>query len=131
MGNFLPEEEFITVRVHPLLVEELKIRKETIERETERKAKGGLTIFSELAALELKGIRHSGSEIMRELLKLKDIPVKKFDDEGVEKDFVPYEIFKTLYRFASVLSRKKDQNSIRMEITKIRGLKKNEVKLFW
>lgn len=125
------QDKPIVVAIHPKLVNELKIRKEIIESETERKAKGGITCFSEMAAMELNSIRASGKKIYDEILKLKNIPVKKFTENGVEKDFVPYEIFKKIYIFSSILSRKKDQTPLRIEITKIRGLKKNEFKYFW
>lgn len=119
------------VAVHPKLLEELKIRKDMVENETGRKAEGGITAFSEMAALELRSIRNSGSRIMSEILKLKSIPVKKFVINGVEREFVPYELFKRLIIMASVLNRKKDQPSLKIEITKIRGLKKNEIKYLY
>ncbi len=125
------EDRPIAVAVSSRLVEELKIRKDTIEKETGRKAKGGITAFSELAALELKAVRMSGDKIVKEILKLKDVPVKKIIDKGVEREFVPYEIFKKIYIFSSALNHKKDQTPMRIEVTKLRGLKKNEIKCFW
>jgi hypothetical protein len=121
----------VTVAINPRLIEELKIRKETIEKETERKAKGGITCFSELAALELKSIRQSGDKIFKEILKIKKVPVKKIIERGVDREYVPYEIFKKLLILSSALNRKKDQKQIKLEITKIRGIKKNEIKFLW
>ncbi len=121
----------IVAAIHPKLIDELKIRKELIEKETERKAKGGITCFSELAALELKSIRQSGDKIFKEILKIKNVPIQKFTKKGVEMEYVPYEIFKKLCILASSLNRKKDQKQLKLEITKIRGHKKNELKFFW
>lgn len=121
----------VTVAINPRLIEELKVRKETIENETERKAKGGITCFSELAALELKSIRQSGDKIFKEILKIKKVQIKKIIERGVEREYVPYEIFKKLFIFSSALNRKKDQKQIKLEITKIRGIKKNEIKFLW
>lgn len=127
----MEEERPIVAALHPKLIEELKIRKEVIERETGRKAKGGVTCFSEMAALELRAIRQSGERILKEIYRLKEFPIKKIVIDGREEEFVPRELFKKIFIFCSVLSRKKDQNSIKIEMTKIRGLKKNEVKYFW
>jgi len=128
------DERPVTVAVHPKLIDELKHRKESIEKETGRKAKGGLTTFSEMAAMELNSIREGGEKIMQEIFKtykIKDLPVKRFSNMGIEEEYVPYEIFKKLYILCSVLSRKKDQTPIRLEVTKIRGLNKNEIIYFW
>ena len=125
------EDRPVAVAVSPKLIEELKFRKDSIEGETGRKAKGGITAFSELAALELKSVRMSGEKIFSEILKLKNVPIKKILVNGVEREFVPYEIFKKIYIFSSALSHKKDQTPMRIEVTKLRGLKKNEIKCFW
>jgi len=119
------------VAVHPRLLEELKIRKEIIENEIGRKFEGGITCFSNLASIELWSIRQSGNKILKDILKLEKIPVSKFTVNGSETEFVPYWIFKNLYILLSVLKNKKDNNLIRAEITKLRGLKKNEIKYFW
>ncbi len=125
-------ERPIVAAIHPTLINELKIRKEEIEKETGRKAKGGITCFSELAALELRSIRQSGNKIYNEILKIKCIPVKKIiKKNGVETEYVPYEFFKKIYILASALKHKKDEKQIKIEITKIKGLKKNEIKYFW
>ena len=129
--NIEEDERPVVAAIHPKLIEELKIRKETIEKETGRKAKGGVTCFSEMAALELRSIRYSGDKILTEILKFKDVPIQKLIINGREEEFVSREIFKKVFIFCSVLSRKKDQSPIKVEITKIRGLKKNEIKYFW
>jgi len=121
----------VVAAINKKLIDELKIRKDTIESETGRKAKGGITCFSELAALELMSIRQTGDKIFKEILKIKNIPVKKFTENGIEKEFVPYELFKKLLLLSSTLSRKKDQVTLKVEMIKIRGLKKNEVRYFW
>lgn len=125
------QERPIVAAIHPKLIDELKIRKEIIEKETERKTKGGITCFSELAALELKSIRLSGEKIYKEILKIKNLPMQKLIKNGIEREYVPYEIFKKLLILASSLNRKKDQKQLKLEITKIRGLKKNEIKYVW
>ena len=127
-------ERPITVAVHPKLIEELKFRKEFIEKYTGRRAKGGLTTFSETAAMELKAIRESGNKIMSEIMKImkiKDNYFKKISDMGIEREYVPFEIFKKMYILCSVLNRKKDHNLLKMEVTKIRGLDKNEIIHLW
>ena len=124
-------ERPVVAAIHQRLIDELKERKDVIENETGRKAKGGITCFSELAALELNSIRKSGDQIFKEILKIRKLPVKKITERGVEREYIPYEVFKKLQILASSLNRKKEQKQIRVEITKIRGLKKNDIKYFW
>ena len=121
-------EKPVVIAVHPSLISELKLRKEIFENETGRKTRGGLTCFSEMAANELKMSRMSGDEIMKEILKIKDIPIKKFVEEGVVKEFVSYDIFKKIFILSSALNKRKDQKQLKMEIIKIKGMNKNEVK---
>ncbi|MCK9430228.1 MAG: hypothetical protein M0R17_09515 [Candidatus Omnitrophica bacterium] len=128
------EERPVTVAVHPRLIEELKKRKEQIELETGRKMWGGLTKSSEMASMELKEIRKSGDDLMKDILKecnYKELPIKKIVEGNIEKEYVPYEIFKKLHRMVAVLSKKKDQTQIQLEVTKMRGIKKNEIICFW
>lgn len=131
---FNTEERPVTVAVHPRLIDELKIRKEYIEKCTGRKTRGGLTTFSETAAMELKSIRESGNKIMEEINKTfrnKDLVIKKITEMGVEREYVPFELFKKMYDLCSVLCRKKDINIIQLELTKMKGLKKNEIIALW
>lgn len=127
----------ITVAIHPNLKHELEIRKEIIEKELGRKTHGGITCFSEMAALELWALRQSGKKIMSEILKLSkneeslDKYIHKFKINGVEQPFIPFWIFKKIYIFSSVLNLKKDEKNIKMEVHKIRGLKKNDIKYWW
>lgn len=118
----------IVVAVHPNLVDELKQRRDLMEKETGRKTKGGITCFSEMAAFELMLLRASGENIMREILNLDNIPIHKCFENGIEKEFVPYEIFKKLYIYSSALNKKKDIKQIKVEVSKIKGMKKNEIK---
>lgn len=120
-----------SVLVHPNLLEELKKRKETIELETGEVTEGGITAFSAMAALELKLLRESSDKIIRESLKLNRVKINKFNINGRDEDFVPYEVYKELILYLSVLRVKKDQNPIKIEINKLRGLKKNEIRYFW
>lgn len=50
-------EEPVRVFIHPNLLEELKLRKEQIEKEQNYPIKGGLPVVSKIAAEELKMIR--------------------------------------------------------------------------
>jgi len=124
-------EKPIVAAVHPNLIEELKERKRAIEEETGRKTKGGLTCFSEMAALELRTLRLSGKELMEKISKLKTPPIKKIVENGTETEYVPYEFFKKLYILSSVLNKKKDRNSFIIDVSKVKGLKKNEIQYFW
>lgn len=117
----------IIAAIHPSMVEELKIRKETLEKETGRKTRGGITCFSELAALELRLIRLSGDKILQEMFSLKNPPIKKIIENGIEKEYVSYEVYKKLFLYLSVLSKKKDSQQIILEINKLKGMKKNEI----
>jgi hypothetical protein len=125
------KERPIVAAVHPKLIEELKHRQISMEEATGRKTRGGMTTFSEQAGYELESIRTSGQRIMSEIFKLKEVPIKKFIINGIELDFVPYEYYKKLYIFSSVLHKKKDQKQIKVEVQKIKGLQKDEVKIFW
>jgi hypothetical protein len=122
------EEEPITVSVHPSLVEELKERQRQIVVETGRKCRGGITTFSRLAAMELRLSRESGHNIMEELKKIgKSLEIKRIDN----REYVPYEFYKNLYIFSSALMKKKDHKQIRVEVSKIKGMQKNEVEILW
>lgn len=50
-------EEPVRVFIHPLLLEELKIRKEAIEVKEGYAIRGGIPIVSKIVALELKMLR--------------------------------------------------------------------------
>lgn len=125
------KDRAVIVAVHPKLENELKIRKQELESVTERPIKGGLTTYSKIAAFELEAIRKSGDEIVEEILKLQDIPVNKFSLDGVETEFVQYEYFKKLFIYLAILNKKKDQHQINVDLTKLKGLKKNDVKIYW
>jgi ribosome biogenesis protein Nip4 len=131
MINQNQRERPIVAAIHPKLVEELKLRQVSMENATDRKTRGGMTTFSEQAAHELELIRLSGDKIVKEIFKVKDIKVTKFLVNGVEMDFIPYETFKKLYIFSSILAKKKDCQQIKVEVAKIKGLQKNEVTMFW
>lgn len=125
------KDRAVIVAVHPKLENELKIRKQELESVTERPIKGGLTTYSKIAAFELEAIRKSGKEIVEEVLKLHDIPINKFSVNGVETEFVQYEYFKKLFIYLAILNKKKDQHQINVDLTKLKGLKKNDVKIYW
>lgn len=129
MLNF-PDEKPTTILVHPSLVEELKERQRIFFEETGRKNNGGLTTFSRLASLELRAMRLSGDELFKEIKrKHKDIKKYMIIEDGTQ--YVPFELYKNLYIFASALSKKKDQKQIKVEIAKIKGIQKNEINILW
>lgn len=121
----------VTIAVHPKLEYELKKRREELEGVTERPIRGGLTTYSEFAGFELEAIRKSGAQIYKEILKINNPDIFEFEINGVERQFVPYELFKKLFIFASILNKKKDQQQINVDLSKIKGLKKNDVNIFW
>lgn len=124
-------ERPVTIAVHPKLEFELKKRREELESVTERPVKGGLTTYSELAAFELETIRKSGEEINQEILKMKETEIREFEVHGVKRQFVTYEHFKKLFIFASILNKKKDNQQINVDLSKLKGLKKNDVKIYY
>lgn len=121
----------VTIAVHPKLEHELKERRKELEDVTNRPIRGGLTTYSEFAAFELEAIRKSGDEIHKDILKLNKPKVFDFEINGINRQFVPYEYFKKLFIFASVLNKKKDQQQINVDLSKLKGLKKNDVKIYW
>jgi hypothetical protein len=121
----------VTIAVHPKLEFELKVRKEELESITEKPVKGGLTTYSRIAAFELEAIRKSGEELKKEILKLKEIPIYKFVLNDQDSEFVLYEHFKKLFIYTSILNKKKDQQQINVDLTKLKGLKKNNVEIYW
>jgi hypothetical protein len=125
------QERPIVAAIHPSLARELKLRKDIIEKETNRPTKGGLTIFSQLAAEELKAMRESSTNLIKEIYKSSEIQVYKIEVEGTIREFVEYTSFKKLQIYCTALYKKKDNNQIRLEIQKIKGLKKNEVRFLW
>lgn len=72
----------IRIRVHPLLVEELEIRKQNIEEETGHKLDGGVPTISYLAAVELKKIR----EVKNKGMDKKNIKVTLQRIKGTNKN---------------------------------------------
>ncbi len=125
------KERAVIVAIHPKLEAELKARKEELESVTGKPIKGGLTTYSKMAAFELEAIRKSGDELKKEILKLEDFPVQSFNVDGEEKDFIEYSYFKKLFIYLSILNKKKDQQQINVDLTKLKGLKKNNVKVYW
>lgn len=121
----------VTIAVHSKLEYELKKRREELESITSRPIRGGLTTYSEFAAFELEAIRKSGYKINKEILKIKTPGIFEFEINGVNRQFVTYEHFKKLFIFASILSKKKDQKQINVDLSKIKGLKKNDCKIYW
>ena len=121
----------VQILVHPKLEYELKRRREELEDVTNRAVKGGLTTYSEFAAFELAAIRKTGSEINKEILKVKTPKIFEFEINGTSRQFVTYENFKKLFIFASILNKKKDQRQINVDLSKLKGLKKNDCKIFW
>lgn len=125
------DERPVVVAVHKKLEFELKERKRELESVTGRPVKGGLTTYSEFAAFELETIRKSGDAINAEILKLNSPEVHDVEVDGMNRKMVPYEHFKKLFIFASILNKKKDQKQINVDITKLKGLKKNDVRIFY
>lgn len=121
----------VTVAVHPKLEFELKERRRELEDITDRPVRGGLTTYSELAAFELESIRKSGCEINKEIFKIKGPDIFEFDVNGVRRQFVAFENFKKLFILASILNKKKDKQQINVDLSKLKGLKKNNVEIFW
>jgi len=121
----------VTIAVHPKLEFELKERRRELEDVTNRPIRGGLTTYSEFAAFELEEIRKSGNEIIREILKIKDPSIFRYEVNGIKRQFVTYEHFKKLFIFASILNKKKDQQQINVDLSKIKGLKKNDIEIYW
>jgi GMP synthase PP-ATPase subunit len=124
------EERPVVAAIHPNLARELRLRKEILELETQRPTKGGLTIFSKLAAEELRLMRESEKVICQEL-KIQNTKVYEFEVLGVMKRFVLEGDFKKITMYCAALNKKKDNHQIRLEIQKIKGLKKNEIKFLW
>jgi hypothetical protein len=125
------KERAVTVAIHPKLEAELKARKEELESATGKPIKGGLTTYSKMAAFELEAIRKSGDELRKEILKLNKVPIFNFNVDGENKDFVDYDYFKKLFIYLSILNKKKDQQQINVDLTKLKGLKKNNVEIYW
>ena len=123
------DERPVVVAIHPNLKDELDLRKEFFEDHT-GKVKGGLTTVSEMAAIELKSIRQSGEKI-KEIIKANTPKKYKFDIHGEIQEFVLNEDYKKLFILMSILNKKKDQQQINVDLSKLKGLKKNEVKFFW
>jgi hypothetical protein len=127
----IDEERAVVIAVHPKMEYELKKRKEELEKITGKPIRGGLTTYSKFAAFELETIRKSGEEINREILKVGAPEIYEFDVEQEKRQFIAYEIFKKLFILTSILNKKKDHRQINVDLTKIKGLKKNDAKIYY
>lgn len=123
----IDKERPVVVAIHKDLEKELKERQNEMRNLTGRKSRGGLTVFSRLAAFELKMIRESGQEISKKINNLNSIKVENINGNK----YVPYEWYKKLYILCSILNKKKDSRQIKIDVTKIKGLKKNELNFFY
>ena len=121
----------VTIAVHPKLEVELKMRKQELEDVTGKPIKGGLTTYSQMAAFELETIRKSGNYILKEILNIKNVKIYKLNTGSESIDVVPYDYFKKLFILSSILNKRKDQKQIKVDLTKLKGLKKNDVKIYW
>ena len=121
----------IVVAVHPNLINELKTRQEQLQKETGRPTKGGLTIFSQIAAEELKCMRLSTEYLQNQIENISRFKPIEIMQGNEIKMFVPFDIYKNLLLFSSALYKKTDTKQIRLEIQKIKGLKKNEIRFPW
>lgn len=127
----MEREHPVTIAVHSKLEYELKKRREDLESITNRPSRGGLTTYSKFAAFELEAIRKSGEKINKEILQNKKPKIYDFEINGILRQFVAYEDFKKLFILASILNKKKDQKQINVDLSKLKGLKKNEVEIYW
>ena len=119
------EKDRITVQIHPALKYELDKRKELLT--INHVPNGGLRTASQLAAFELKIIRKSRKELERKFLDLKEPKIIMI---GGNK-YIRVEEYMKIFNFAASLNKKKDQQQIKADFTKIKGIKKNEVSIFW
>jgi predicted transcriptional regulator len=128
---FIEKERPVTVAVDPKLEIELKLRKQELENETGKPIRGGLTTYSKMAAQELECIRKSGEDIYKNILKLEQVPIHNITINGENKQVVEYDFFKKLFIFVKILNKKKDQRQIQIDVSKLKGMKKNEINIFW
>lgn len=115
----------ITVQIHPNLKFELDKRKEMLTLNHVPNAP--FRTASLLAAFELETIRKSRKELERDFLNLKNPNI--FDFGG--SSFVKIEEYIKLFNFASSIHKKKDQKQINVDFSKIKGIRKNDVQIFW
>jgi hypothetical protein len=73
----------------------------------------------------------NGEYLMKEIFNASNPPIYKVLIDGIEREVVAYEHFKKMFIFSTLLRKKKDQQQIRVEVQKIKGLKKNDVNCFW
>ena len=121
----------VVVSVHQSLIDELKIRQDYMRNITGKKTQGGLTTFSKLAAIELKSLRLTSNKLLKEIIKNQHPPIIKLPLNGSILPFVPYEFYKKLYIFSVALRNKKDTKQITLDVSKLKGLKKNNAKIYW
>jgi len=115
----------ITVQIHPDLKYELDKRKEFLT--VRYRPDGGFRTASQLAAFELEMIRASQQELKKELKKLED---PKTIVQGAEA-FVNINDYIKLMKLASSINKRKDVKQINVDFSKIKGVKKSDVKFCW
>lgn len=119
------EKDRVTVQIHQDLKEELDKRKEFLT--TNYIPNGGIRTASLLAAFELKLIRQSKEELKKEFLSLEKPKIFNFDCEP----YVKMEDYIKLFNFAAIINKRKDKQQINVDFSKLKGMKKNDVKISW
>lgn len=119
----------IVVAVHPKLKLELDLRRDLLTHNYI--PKGGIKTASELAAAELESIRKSEEELKQDSLTFRNPKKFKFEIKGCEEIFVEMATYIKLFKFVATLNKKKDRKQINVDLSKIKGLKKNDCKIYW
>ena len=119
------ESDRITVQIHPNLKYELDRRKEFLT--VRYRPDGGFRTASQLAAFELQMIRVSQEDIKKQIKKLEN---PNTIIQGSET-FVNINDYITLMKFAASLNKRKDNKQINIDFSKIKGVKKSDVKIRW
>lgn len=127
----------VILAVHPLLANELRMLKHIMEKENNfLPPEGGYTTYSKILGEQIRQIRlgNKDPELRRMIFESKNylkepLMYKNFEDQIIP--CIPLGLFKKLYLMLLTLNSKKDQQKIRLEISKMKGIQKNDVKFIY
>jgi hypothetical protein len=125
----------VVLAIHPILANELKIMKFEMEKLGGLPTEGGFTSYSEIIGRQIRLMREKKeNKDLMQYISDSEISIKNPIMHNSEKGVIPcipLEVFKKVFISLIALNKMKDEQQVRFELTKIKGIKKNEIKFLY